>query len=173
MGSVVVAGYIMSIRTRTGSRGRMAEIRLDDRTARALVNVYSDEYQKYRHLLLKDQLIIIKGKAIEDDYVESGISIRASEIFSLDEIRKNNACLVLNMEYEHLKNGGVEHLKQTISPYRNGNSEVHIRYNNGTAIANLSLGDEWSLTINDDLLDKLSESIGKDNVKIDYNARRI
>jgi len=173
LGSVVVAGYIMSIRTRTGSRGRMAEIKLDDRTARALVNIYSDEYQKYRHLLLKDQLIIIKGKAIEDDYVESGISIRASEIFSLDEIRKKNACLVLNMDYEHLKNGGVEHLKQTISPYRNGNSEVHIRYNTGLAIANLSLGDEWSLTINDDLLDKLSESIGKDNVKIDYNARRI
>ncbi len=172
LGSVVVAGYIMSIRTRTGSRGRMAEIRLDDRTARALVNVYSDEYQKFRHLLLKDQLIIIKGKAIEDDFVESGISIRANEIFSLDELRKRNACLVLDMEYEHLKNGGVEHLKQTISPFRNGNSEVFIRYNNGQAIANLNLGAEWSLTINDDLLDKLSESIGKDNVKIDYNARR-
>jgi DNA polymerase III subunit alpha len=170
---ITIAGYIMSIRTRTGSRGRMAEIRLDDRTARALVNVYSDEYQKYRHLLLKDQLVIIKGKAIEDDYVESGISIRTSEIFSLDEIRKKNACLVLSMAHEQLKNGGVEHLKQTIAPFRNGNSEVFIRYNNGQAIAHLNLGAEWSLTINDDLLDKLSESIGKDNVKIDYNARRV
>jgi DNA polymerase III subunit alpha len=171
--SVTVAGYIMSIRTRTGSRGRMAELRLDDRTARALVNVYSEEYLQYRHLLVKDQLVIIKGKAIEDDYVESGISIRANEIFSLDEIRKRCARLILDMEYEHLKNGGVERLKQTISPYLNGSSEVSIRYNNGQAIVSLNLGPKWSLTINDDLLDKLSESIGKDNVKIDYNARRI
>ena len=87
-GSVIVAGYIISIRTRTGSRGRMAEIRLDDRTARALVNVYSDEFIKFRHLLVKDQLVIIKGKAIEDDYIETGISIRANEIHTLDDVRK-------------------------------------------------------------------------------------
>lgn len=173
LGSVIVAGYIMSIRTRTGSRGRMAEIKLDDRTARALVNVYSEEFLQFRHLLVKDQLIIIKGKAIEDDYVESGISIRANEIISLDDVRKRNGHLILSMKYEYLKNGGIEDLKETLTPFRNGNSAVSIQYDNGEAIANLNLGEEWHLTINDDLLDKLSESIGKDNVKIDYNARRI
>ena len=172
IGSVLIAGYIMSIRTRTGSRGRMAELRLDDRTGRALVNVYSDEYQKYRNLLLKDQLIIVKGKAIEDDYVESGVSIRASNIYSLDEIRKMNASLILMMESSVLKNGGVEHLKQTLSPFKNGTSDVYIRYNNGQAVVNMCLGEDWRLSINDELLDKLSESIGKDNVKIDYNTRR-
>jgi DNA polymerase III subunit alpha len=170
---ITVAGYIMSIRTRTGSRGRMAEIRLDDRTARALVNVYSEEFLKFRHLLVKDQLVIIKGKAIDDDYVESGLSIRANEIFSLDDIRKRSGSLILSMKYDYLKNGGIEHLKETITPFRKGSSAVSIQYDNGDAIANLNLGEEWHLTINDDLLDKLSESIGKDNVKIDYNARRI
>ncbi len=170
---ITIAGYIMSIRTRTGSRGRMAEIRLDDRTARALVNVYSEEFLTFRHLLVKDQLVIIKGKVIDDDYVESGISIRANELFSLDDIRKRYGNLILSMKYDYLKNGGIEHLKEIITPFRNGNSAVSIQYDNGTAIANLNLGEDWRLTINDDLLDKLSESIGKDNVKIDYNARRI
>ena len=169
LGNVLVAGYIMGIRTRTGSRGRMAEIRLDDRTGQILINVYSDEYQKYRNLLLKDQLIIIKGKAIEDDYVDRGISIRANQIFSLDQIRKESSSLILNIEKIYISNGGLEKLKKTISPYRNGCSKVYIRYNNGKAIADLNLGDEWNLTINDDLLDKLSESIGKENIKIDYN----
>ena len=173
LGNVLVAGYIMGIRTRTGSRGRMAEIRLDDRTAQILINVYSDEYQKYRNLLLKDQLIIIKGKAIEDDYVDRGISIRANQIFSLDQIRKERTSLILNIEKIYLSNGGLEKLKKTISPYRNGYSKVYIRYNNGKAIADLNLGDEWNLTINDDLLDKLSESIGKENIKIDYNVGHI
>ena len=173
LGNVLVAGYIMGIRTRTGSRGRMAEIRLDDRTAQILINVYSDEYQKYRNLLLKDQLIIIKGKAIEDDYVDRGISIRANQIFSLDQIRKESSSLILNIEKIYISNGGLEKLKKTISPYRNGCSKVYIRYNNGKAIADLNLGDEWNLTINDDLLDKLSESIGKENIKIDYNVGHI
>ncbi len=172
-GSVIVAGYIMSIRTRTGSRGRMAEIKLDDRTARVLVNVYSDEFLKFRHLLVKDQLVIIKGKAIEDDYIESGISIRANEIYSLDDIRKKNGNLILNIKYDYLKNGGIEDLKKTITPFRNGSSEVSIQYDNKDAIANLNLGEKWRLTINDDLLDELSESIGKENIKIDYNIRRI
>ena len=173
LGSVLVAGYIMGIRTRTGSRGRMAEIRLDDRTAQILINVYSDEYQKYRNLLQKDQLIIIKGKAIEDDYVDRGVSIRANQIFSLDQIRKERSSLILNIEKIYLSNGGLEKLKKTILPYCNGCSKVYIRYNNGKAIADLNLGDKWNLTINDDLLDKLSESIGKENIKIDYNVGHI
>ena len=172
-GSVIVAGYIISIRTRTGSRGRMAEIRLDDRTARALVNVYSDEFIKFRHLLVKDQLVIIKGKAIEDDYIETGISIRANEIHTLDDVRKKNGNLILSIKYDYLKNGGIEDLKKTIMPFRNGRSEVSIQYDNEDAIANLNLGEEWRLTINDDLLDDLSESIGKENIKIDYNTKRI
>lgn len=170
IGSVLVAGYIMSIRTRTGSRGRMAEIRLDDRTARVLVNIYSEEYQKYRNHLIKDQLIIIKGKAIEDDYIESGLSIRASQIFTLDQIRKERSSLILNIEKEYLSDGGLEKLKKVILPYRHGSSKVYIRYSNGQAIADVNLGEEWNLTINDDLLDKLSASIGKENIKLDYNT---
>ena len=170
IGSVLVAGYIMGIRTRTGSRGRMAEIRLDDRTARVLVNIYSEEYQKYRNHLIKDQLIIIKGKAIEDDYIESGLSIRASQIFTLDQIRKERSSLILNIEKEYLSDGGLEKLKKVILPYRHGSSKVYIRYSNGQAIADVNLGEEWNLTINDDLLDKLSASIGKENIKLDYNT---
>ena len=173
LGNVFIAGYIMSIRTRTGSRGHMAMVRLDDRTGRILVNVYSDEYQKYRSHLIKDQLVFIKGVAVEDDYVvEGGISIKANQIYSLDQIRKERSSLVLSIEKSDLSNGGVEKLKNTITPYRNGSSRVYIRYDNGEAIANLNLGEEWRLTINDELLDKLTESIGKDNIKIDYNINK-
>ncbi len=171
LGSVIVAGYIMSIRTRTGSRGRMAEVRLDDRTARAFVSVYSDEYQKYRHLLIKDQLVIIKGKAIEDDYVESGVSIRASRILGLDEIRNQCASLYLQLDHSKIMNAGIEHLKTILSPYKNGHSDVYFRYHNGEAMVNIQLGQDWRLSLNDELIDELTDSIGKDSVKIDYNVR--
>ena len=170
---LTVAGYIMNIRTRKGRQGRMAELRLDDRTARALVNVYAREYQKYRKLLLRDQLVVIKGRAVEADYAESGVSIRASEIFRLDEIRGQRASLILTIRAAQLQNGGIDRLKQALIPFKNGASAVQIHYHNGQAAARLNLGPAWCLTINDELLDRLSESIGKDNVKIDYNIRRV
>ena len=170
---LTVAGYIMNIRTRKGRQGRMAELRLDDRTARALVNVYAREYQKYRKLLQRDQLVVIKGRAVEADYAESGVSIRASEIFRLDEIRGQRASLILTMRAGQLQNGGIDRLKQALTPFKNGASAVHIHYHNGQAAARLDLGPAWCLTINDELLDRLYESIGKDNVKIDYNAGRV
>ena len=173
IGSVLVAGYIMSIRTRTGRRGRMAEVRLDDRTARAFLTVYSDEFQQYRHLLIKDQLIIVKGKAIEDDYVESGVLIQANKIFSLDEIRKSCGNMILKLDEKYISNGGLVELKQLLSAYRGGSNEVIIQYYNGQAMANLSLGEDWKLQINDELMDKIYESLGKDHVKIDYNTRLI
>ena len=67
--NLTVAGYIESIRTRTGIRGRMAEVMLDDKTARIQMTVYSENYQRHRNLLLKDQLIIVKGEAVADDYM--------------------------------------------------------------------------------------------------------
>lgn len=170
---LTVAGYIMNVRTRMGGRGRMAELRLDDRTARALVNVYAREYQKYRKLLLRDQLVVIRGRAVEADYAESGVSIRASEIFRLDEIRGRRASLILTLRDGQLDNGGIDRLKQALAPFRNGASAVHIHYHNGRAAARLNLGAAWCLTINDELIDRLSESIGKDNVKIDYNTGRV
>ena len=170
---LTVAGYIMNIRTRKGRQGRMAELRLDDRTARALVNVYAREYQKYRRLLQRDQLVVIKGRAVEADYAESGVCIRASEICRLDEIRGQRASLILTMRAGQLQNGGIDRLKQALAPFKNGASAVHIHYHNGQAAARLNLGPAWCLTINDELLDRLSESIGKDNVKIDYNAGRV
>ena len=122
---------------------------------------------------MKDQLIIVKGKAVEDEYVASGFSVRANKIFSLDQVRKERSSLVLNIEKNFMNDGGLEKLKKTISPYRNGSSKVYIRYNNGQAIADLNLGSDWNLTINDDLLDKLSESIGKENIKLDYNSNHV
>ncbi|MEX2352670.1 MAG: DNA polymerase III subunit alpha, partial [Gammaproteobacteria bacterium] len=86
-GVVRVAGYIESIRTRSGQRGRMAEIRIDDRTARVNVNLYSEVYEKYRPILQKDKLVIIAGEAVVDEYYASGISIKADKIVDLAEIR--------------------------------------------------------------------------------------
>ena len=172
IGNVVVAGYIDSVRTRSGSRGKMAELRLDDRTARAHVTLYSETYLRFRHLLAKDQLIVARGEVVPDEYFESGFSIICRELYTLDQFRARHARLQLRVSAEALHNGALPELKDILAPCRPGTCQVLIEYNNDLASGTLNLGDGWKVTLNDRLLDELQQMLGKGNVAVKYNQAR-
>ncbi|NIN35982.1 MAG: DNA polymerase III subunit alpha [Gammaproteobacteria bacterium] len=167
--NVLVAGYIHRIRTRSGSRGRMAEIVLDDRTGRANITVYSDKFMKYRHLLLKDQLVIIRGDVEQDDFFESGYSIIAREIYDLDEIRNSRAKLSLRIFNEKLTESKIDEIKNILTVYRPGNSHVDLHYLTPDSACKVSLGDSWLVNLSENLLAELRKCLGEDNVNVEYN----
>jgi len=171
MGSVIVAGYIHRIRARSGIRGRMAEILLDDRTARANLTVYSDKFNEYRSLLTKDQLIIVRGEVVPDDFIESGYSIIAREIYNMDQARSRFAALKLRITEERSNRETIEKLRRTLVPYCSGTCRVGIEYRNGKARCRLDLGDHWKVRLNDSLLDLLRNSFGRDNVMVEYTVQ--
>ena len=168
LGSVRVAGYIENIRTRSGQRGRMAEIRIDDRTARAHVIVYSDVYQQYRSMLQKDKLVIILGEAVQDDYFASGYSIKASKIFDLAGLRSLHSTLILSINRQMMHNGLLHSIRNILKERTNGKNTIHIQYNNGQALGCLLLGEEWQVEINDKLIEELSGLLGRDHICVDY-----
>lgn len=172
VGNAIVAGYIDSIRTRSGSRGKMAELRIDDRTARAHVTLYSETYQRYRHLLAKDQLIVARGEVVPDEYLESGHSIICRELYTLDQFRARHARLQLRVSAEGLRNGTLAELKDVLAPCRPGTCLVVIEYNNGVATGTLNLGDAWKVALTDQLLDELQLMLGAGNVAVKYNQTR-
>jgi DNA polymerase-3 subunit alpha len=147
----------------------MAEVQLDDRTARANLTIYSDIFQQYRMLLIKDQLIIVRGEVVADDYIDSGYSIVAREIYNLDQIRAQYAQLKLKITTNHPEHDLIESLQNILLPFRNGQSKVWIEYENGNAYCKLNLGDAWRIKITDNLLDALRNSLGQENVMVQYN----
>lgn len=166
--NVRVAGYIHRMRTRSGSRGKMAEVLLDDRTARANVTVYSNVFQKYSNDLVKDQLVIIDGEVVEDDFFMSGFSIIANDIYTLTKMRERARLrLKLSRQGDSLK--AMHHLKETLAPHCRGSSNVSVEYKNNEGQCILNLGDEWKVNINDSLLESLKTFLGKDNVHLDYS----
>ena len=169
--NLTVAGYIESIRVRTGARGRMAEIMLDDKTARVQMTVYSENYQRYRDLLLKDQLAIIKGEAVEDDYYESGVSIVAREVFTLAQLRERFGLLQLNVCKGMLDKGFIDDLKEVLSRHRTGTNPVCMEYNNGHALTTLHFGSGWTIKISDELLADMTKMVGPDNVTLGFPGR--
>ena len=168
-GNVLVAGYIHRLRTRSGARGRMAEIVLDDRNGRATLTVYADKYQQYRHLLIKDKLIIVRGEVVADDYFDNGYAIIAREIYDLDEMRNRHAGLRLVLTADHAGRETLDRVQTELAGNRGGNSKVRLDYVNGSAVCRLEMGAEWKVTINDKLLESLRNILGNENVVIEYN----
>ena len=169
--NLTVAGYIENLRIRTGPRGRLAEVMLDDKTARIQITVFSENYQKYGELLQKDQLIVIKGEAVEDNYYESGVSIVAAEIYSLTELRRRYAAIRLKINKNMLDDGFVSGLREVLSRYGTGTNRVLMEYNNGNVSTVLSFGSGWGVKISDELLTELTDMVGATNVRLDFPGK--
>ena len=169
--NLTVAGYIENLRIRTGVRGRMAELVLDDKTARVQITVYSENYQKYGELIQKDQLVVIKGEAVEDDYYETGVSIVAAEVYPLAELRRRYAAIRLKINKKMLDDEFVSSLKEVLSRYGSGTNRVLMEYNNGNVSTLLNFGSGWGVEISDELLAELSDMVGMTNVCLDFPGR--
>ena len=166
--NLTVAGYIENVRIRTGLKGRLAEIMLDDKTARQQITVYNENYQQYSELLLKDKLVILRGEAVEDDYYESGVSIVAREVYSLGELRERYATLRLKVNKNMLDNGFLPGLRDVLSRHGSGTNRVSMEYNNDNISTVLSFGNGWSVKISDELMAELSAMVGADNLNLDF-----
>ena len=169
-GRVIVAGYIENIRTRSGPRGRMAEVRIDDRTARAHLTIYSDVYNKVRSYLIKDKLIIVAGEAVGDDYYDTGYYVKVDAVFDLTMFRDSCATLKLVLNKKMMKNGILDTIKHTISQCSHRKRPIVIEFDSENASGEISLGDNWKIEINDKLIDELQNIIGVNNVLISYQG---
>ena len=169
--NLTVAGYIESVRIRTGAKGRLAEIMLDDKTARLQLTVYSKHYHLYRDLLQKDQLVIIKGDAVKDDYYDAGVAIIAKEVYSLAALRERFAALRLEVCKTMLDNRFIPGLKEILAQHRGGTNRVSMKYNNGNISTILSFGSAWTVKISDELLAELTEMVGADNINLNFPDR--
>ncbi len=169
--ALTVAGYIETVRMRSSAKGRMAELVLDDKTARIQVTVYSENYSKYSELLQKNKLVIIKGEAVEDSYYETGVAIVAAEVFSLARLRREFASVSLKIHKNMLSNGLAPELKTVLSRYGSGTNPVTMEYNDGNICAVLKFGRDWTVAVSDELLAELAAMLGAANVNLDFPER--
>ena len=162
----IVAGVITQIRARQTKRGdRMAIVTLDDSTAQNDVLCFSDVYQKYRHLLTKDQLIVVSGEISVDEFSD-GYRIFAQALYSVDEAREHFA-KYLQIIFRDKKED-PEQLAQILSPYRGGTCAVMVRYLHKNATADIQLGESWRIRPVKELLNLLRRSFPEDQVEIVY-----
>jgi len=166
--TVVVAGLVMALRVRNTRRGRMAFLTLDDRSGRIEMRVFSDVFQHYQSLLAKDRVLVIDGTLGFDDF--SGRNqLTANCIYDISQARAAYARrLVIGIESNRAGQGFLRNLASILEPYREGSCPVWVDYRNDDAEAQVALGEEWRVNPADELLHRLHELAGADQVTVEY-----
>ena len=161
---VTVAGLIVDIR----KRGNRVSVILDDDTARMEVSLFSEASQEFRHLLVKDEIVIVTGDLRYDDFIGSW-TVNVKNILQIDRVIESQAkSLVLSIEPDSQGDDLLVKLHDALLPFREGSCDVSVRYIGDNAAARLSLGSEWSVRPSRELRDKLTDLLGNNNVRLLY-----
>ncbi len=166
---VVVAGLVVAIRTMNTKRGdRIAFVTLDDRTGRLELAVFSENYQRYRELLVKDSLLVVEGTVTIDDFSGS-FKMSSDAIYDIEQARERFAHrLEINLDNRQAANGFIDSLTQTLKPYSEGLCPVWLAYQSDAASAKIALGPKWRVKPSDELLHRLEMLAGESQVRMVY-----
>ncbi len=162
----MLAGVVMSTRTKMTARGKMAFVALDDGSAQLEVAVGNELFMSSQPLLKEDQLLIVEGKVSKDDYT-GGLRVNARRLLNLAMARTASAQMLkisCNGQADALKLG------ELLKPYKNRDAcRVLVDYRNGQASCEMALGDDWRVELHDELLEGLRGWLGDDGLKILYH----
>jgi DNA polymerase-3 subunit alpha len=165
---VTVAGLVADIR----KRGNRVSVTLDDDSGRMEVSLFSEAFQEFRHLLQKDEIVVISGPLRYDDFMSSW-TVNAKTVAQIDRIIESRASsMVLSLAPNGQGEALLVKLHDVLLPYREGSCDVSVQYTGDTASARLKLGKEWAVRPSRELRDKLTELLGSKNVRMLYAPTR-
>ena len=163
---LVLAGMVSGVRIQQTRRGRMGVVTLDDGSAQVEMTVFNEIFEASRPWIREDELLVVRGKASLDEY-SGNMRVTADELFDFASARSIFAKrleLAINAESKVR----VAQLRDLLTPYRDGKCPVWIDYRNALGAAPLKLGEEWNVSLTDDLIDGLRALLGAQNVRINY-----
>jgi DNA polymerase-3 subunit alpha len=165
---VTVAGLVADIR----KRGNRVSVTLDDDTARMEISLFSEAFAEFRHLLVKDEIVVVSGGLRYDDFL-SNWTINAKKVTDIDRVIESRAQgMVLSLAPNGQGEALLVKLHDVLLPHREGSCGVSVQYIGESASARLKLGPEWSVRPSRELRDKLIELLGSKNIRMLYAPTR-
>ncbi|HMV55487.1 MAG TPA: OB-fold nucleic acid binding domain-containing protein, partial [Rhodocyclaceae bacterium] len=169
---MLLAGMVVGTRTQMTRRGKMAFVTLDDGSAAQEVSVFNEVYDAERAKIVVDDALIVEGKVQKDDF-SGGYRVVAERLMTLAEARARFAKqLTLRMNGEVREAGGgaaaAKKLQSLMSPYRDGQTPVVLRYRNRDAEAEMRFGESWRVRLDNRLIDDLRDWLKPEDVEVTY-----
>ena len=165
----VMAGLICDIRVRATNRGaRLLTATLDDCTGKTDVVVSGDLLESSGHKLAADSVVVVEGSLGIDSF-SGGYSLRARQVYSMDEARERFARLLLVTWRSTDESASLQRIQEALASHRKGGRlPVFIDYANESATARIRLGEDWLINPSTQLIDSLNSAAGVSNVDLVY-----
>ncbi|MEM9208197.1 MAG: OB-fold nucleic acid binding domain-containing protein, partial [Pseudomonadota bacterium] len=165
---VTVAGLIVDIR----KRGNRVTVVLDDDSGRLEVSLFSEAFTEHRHLLVKDEIVVVQGALRYDEFI-GGWQVNAKQVFAIDRmIEERASSMILKLAPNGHGDQLIRELHDTLMPFRQGRCDVAVQYTGDSASARIQLGSDWNVRPSRELRDKLSELLGRNSVRLLYTPAR-
>ena len=171
---VKVIGLVLAINQRQTQRGLMANILIDDRTARMEVTLFADVYAEYRDIIINERILVISGSASYDTY-RGGVNIKAETVIEVEHARELQARgLHLQQKGMDLKHKNItpedfcHQLAVILKPYQGGQCPIRFYYIDETFQGVVELGKQWKVSPTNELLKQLKQYFDEKRVKIVY-----
>lgn len=162
-----IAGLVVAFRVMKTKRGdSMAFVTLDDRTGRMEVAVFSDTYDAHRDKLIKDAMLVIEGQVSNDDF-SGGLKMRADNVTDLVQARMDSVKGIrIKLEGGRLGRDYATQLRQLLSASKGGECAVAIAYSANGMGVELSLGQDWQVQPNEELMLNLRTTYGSSRIEL-------
>ncbi|MGB2044906.1 MAG: DNA polymerase III subunit alpha [Porticoccaceae bacterium] len=167
--NITISGMVVGMRVMKNKRGdNFAFLTLDDKSGRIELSVWAEKFNAYRDILTKDALLVVQG-AISEDNFTGGLKMVAESIQSIYEARCSKVNrLQLTISQSQVAEDWVEQLHGIVSEFKDGNCPIALEYTVPSAVGQLNLGKQWLVQPKDELIARLREDFGKNNVSLQY-----
>lgn len=163
---VMIAGLVTSVRTQNTDNGKRAFVQLDDNTAYYEVMVFTDTFDEFGHLLEKEACIVVEG-TLNTDHRTGNTRLRVEKVHNMQSVRENFLRkLVLKVDAKRLQNGFMQDLQGFLKPAEAATYPITLQYQGPQAQAELRLGGQWSIALDDTNLMALRKKLGRENVML-------
>lgn len=148
---------------------------LDDGTARIEVSCNHERFQRFKDIIQVERVVVFEGEIYEREGFERPMG-RLTKAFTLNEIRQKRAnSIQIKLTEEFMQATLAKDLQNIILPFCNVDMHQHItlqlQIDQPYAQAEFQLGPQWKVAPLDELLAKLRDYFGKDNIYIEYQVK--
>ena len=141
---------------------------MEDRTGRLEVTLFEEVFNRFRHLVDKDEMLVVAGQLRFDEFLNDW-RLTARMLGSVDETIEQHASRLTVHWPEDVPGGEfVGSLKEALTPFAHGTCEVCVQYRGSEATSRLLLGERWAVRASRDLRERLGVLLGESGFSIHY-----
>jgi DNA polymerase-3 subunit alpha len=171
--SVLIAGLVVSLRTRNANRGgRIAFVTLDDNSGRLEVRIFPEVYERHRQVIVEDAILLVQGALGWDEFNQT-TRLNVERVLELDGARAEYARrLVVQLDERQCVAGVLGKLAGLLTAHRaEGRCAVWVDYLGAGARVELEFGPNWRVKPSEALLKPLRDLAGAEAVQLRYEQQ--